>query len=309
MSSTRAFTRVARLATITASLMFALIVVGSVVRTTGSGLSCPDWPLCQGKLIPPMQFNIFMEWVHRLIALLVGVLLFATAATIALRAETRARLGGLALLAVVLYFTQALLGALTVWKLLDPSVVSGHLAVGLLLFATLVTTAMLARLQDAPPARDESVPASLVPLLGVATLAVWLQAVLGGMVSTNHASLACPDWPRCNGEWFPPMVGLVGLQVAHRIGAYALTILLLFTAFRAARCGDAVLRWVGHLVPRLIVLQVAIGVANVLMGIPVWVSALHLGNAAAILALLLIATLRTAATSVTRPDLVEAGAR
>jgi cytochrome c oxidase assembly protein subunit 15 len=308
MSSTRAFRNVARLATITASLMFALIVVGSVVRTTGSGLSCPDWPLCHGKLIPPMQFNIFMEWVHRLIALLVGVLLFATSATIAMRAETRARLGGLALLAVVLYFTQALLGALTVWKLLDPSVVSGHLAVGLLLFSTLVTTAVLAHFQAAPPARDDAAPEGLLVLLSVATLAVWLQAVLGGMVSTNHASLACPDWPKCNGEWFPPLVGLVGLQVAHRIGAYLLTILLFFAAFRASRAGDPLVRWVGHLVPRLILVQVGIGVANVLMGIPVWVSALHLGNAAAILALLLIATLRVAATSVRDPDLVEAGA-
>ena len=308
MSSTRAFRNVARLATTTSSLMFALIVVGSVVRTTGSGLSCPDWPLCHGKLIPPMQFNIFMEWVHRLIALLVGVLLFATSATIAMRTETRARLGGLALLAVVLYFTQALLGALTVWKLLDPSVVSGHLAVGLLLFATLTTTAVLAHFQAAPPARDDAAPAGLLGLLSVATLAVWLQAVLGGMVSTNHASLACPDWPKCNGEWFPPLVGLVGLQVAHRIGAYLLTILLFFAAFRASRAGDSVVRWVGHLVPRLILAQVGIGVANVLMGVPVWVSALHLGNAAAILALLLIATLRVAATSVSRPDLVEAGA-
>ncbi len=312
MSSTRAFNNVARLATITASLMFALIVVGSVVRTTGSGLSCPDWPLCHGKLIPPMQFNIFMEWVHRLIALLVGVLLFGTSATIAMRTQTRAKLGGLALLAVVLYFTQALLGALTVWKLLDPSVVSGHLAVGLLLFSTLVTTAVLAHFQVSPPVpQGPAAPASegLLALLSVATLAVWLQAVLGGMVSTNHASLACPDWPKCNGEWFPPLVGLVGLQVAHRIGAYLLTILLFFAAFRASRAGDPVVRWVGHLVPRLIVLQMGIGIANVLMGIPVWVSALHLGNAAAILALLLIATLRVAATSVRTPDLVEAGAR
>ena len=309
MSSDRAFPTIARLATATASLMFALIVVGSIVRTTGSGLSCPDWPLCHGKLIPPFQFNIFMEWLHRLIALCVGLLLFATSGSIAVRPAVRARLGGLALLAVVLYFTQALLGALTVWRLLDPSVVSGHLAVGLLLFATLVATAVLARFESAPPAADANAPAGLPLLLGAATLAVWLQAVLGGMVSTNHAGLACPDWPKCNGEWFPAMTGLIGLQVTHRIGAYLLTVLLFFASFRASRSGDAVVRWVAHLVPRLVLLQVGIGVANVLMGIPVWVSALHLGNAAAILALMWIATLRTAAATVTRPSFVEAGAR
>ena len=80
MPSTGAFRTVSRLAIATSATMFALIVVGSIVRTTGSGLACPDWPLCHGRLIPPMQFNILMEWFHRLLALLVGLMLFATAA-------------------------------------------------------------------------------------------------------------------------------------------------------------------------------------------------------------------------------------
>ena len=224
MASPRAFQLAARLATITAALMFGLIVVGSVVRTTGSGLSCPDWPLCHGRLIPPFQFNVFMEWFHRLIALLVGVLLLATAAAIAAHGARRARgSGGLAALAVALYFAQALLGALTVWKLLDPSMVSGHLAVG----TAAVHDAAHDRAARPPRARAPALarrprgPQGLLPLFGAATLLASAQAVLGGMVSTNHAGLACPDWPTCNGEWFPPMNGLVGLQMTHRCGAYA----------------------------------------------------------------------------------------
>jgi hypothetical protein len=116
--------------------MFGLIVLGSVVRTTGSGLSCPDWPLCEGRIIPRLQFNVLLEWTHRLVALVVGIGLVATAGWTLARAELHARLGGLALLALALYVTQALLGALTVWKLLDPGVVGGHLATGLLLFAS-----------------------------------------------------------------------------------------------------------------------------------------------------------------------------
>ncbi|MFN8589721.1 MAG: COX15/CtaA family protein [Candidatus Eisenbacteria bacterium] len=298
MPSPRAHRMVARTATLTASLMFLLIVVGSIVRTTGSGLSCPDWPLCHGQLIPPMQFNILMEWGHRLLALLVGLLLLGTVGAIAFRAETRARYGGLAALAVALYFSQALLGALTVWKLLDPSVVSGHLAVGLLLFATLVTTATLAHAEAGDAASEAVRPAGLLPLFALATVLVWFQAVLGGMVSTNHASLACPDWPTCNGEWFPRLTGLVGLQVAHRYGAYLLTLVLLTVAVSAERTGDTAIRWLGRLAGRLVLLQVAIGVGNVLLGVPVWVSALHLGNAAAILAVMLVATLRLAALPV-----------
>src|SRR5215831_9526193 len=125
------FRPVHRLALATAVLMFGLIVLGSVVRTTGSGLSCPDWPLCEGRLIPRFQFNVLLEWTHRLVALVVGIGLLATAGWTLARAALRARLGGLAVLALALYLTQALLGALTVWKLLDPGVVGGHLATGL----------------------------------------------------------------------------------------------------------------------------------------------------------------------------------
>lgn len=300
MPSPGAFRTVSRLATATSAVMFALIVIGSIVRTTGSGLACPDWPLCHGRLIPPFDFNIWMEWLHRLLALVVGLLLFATAGFTLARRETRAKLGGLAALSVALFFSQALLGALTVWKLLDPSVVSGHLAVGLLLFAALVTIAVTANLEAAPESLAAAGPRAPDHLPWFAALAVftWFQAVLGGMVSTNHASLACPDWPKCNGEWFPALTGLVGLQAGHRFAGYLLAALAIVVSIRAGRAGDRVVRYAGHLLPRLVLAQIAIGVANVFMGIPVWVSALHLGNAALILAIALVATLRLAAQPV-----------
>ena len=221
MPAARDFAITARLAGATAAIMFAVIVVGSIVRTTGSGLACPDWPLCHGRLIPPLQFNILIEWFHRLLALVVGLGLLATAAWTFARRELRARLGGLAALSLALYLSQALLGALTVWKLLDPSIVSGHLAVALLLFATLLVLGLIAAHESRPRSPAPGTP-GLRTWFALATVAVWAQAVLGGMVSTNHASLACPDWPTCNGDWFPPLTGLVGLQMAHRYGAYTL---------------------------------------------------------------------------------------
>jgi heme a synthase len=311
MASSRAFQLAARFATTTAALMFGLIVVGSVVRTTGSGLSCPDWPLCQGQLIPPMQFNVFLEWFHRLIALCVGLLLFATAGVVVRGRDTRRALGGLAALAVTLYFAQALLGALTVWKLLDPSIVSGHLAVGLLLFSTLVTIALLAREHVRAPGAPATAPrpAGLLPLFATATVLVYAQAILGGMVSTNHASLACPDWPRCNGEWFPALEGLVGLQVLHRLGGYALAVVLFLVAGSSGRASAPSVRVIGVLAPMLALVQIAVGVINVLLGIPVWVSALHLGNATLILGLMLVATFRLAAMPAASPVWAEAAPR
>ena len=295
MPSPRAFRLVARLATITAALMYGLIVVGSVVRTTGSGLSCPDWPLCNGRLIPPFQINVFLEWFHRLIALGVGLLLFSTAMVVLAGREARARLGGLAALAVTLYFTQALLGALTVWKLLDPSIVSGHLAVGLLLFSTLLLIALVAghEAREVVPAPAPR-PRGLLPLYGATTLLAYAQSVLGGMVSTNHAGLACPDWPACNGQWFPAMTGLVGLQVAHRWGAYLLTGALVASTAVSGRVPDPRVRFLVRLAGALVLVQVALGVANVYMGLPVVISALHLANASLILGCMLTATFRLA---------------
>ena len=291
----RDFAVTARLAFVTATVMFALIVVGSIVRTTGSGLACPDWPLCHGRLIPPLQFNILIEWFHRLLALVVGLGLLSTATWTWTRPATRARLGGLAAASIALYLSQALLGALTVWKLLDPNVVSGHLAVGLLLFATLLTLGLRARQAARASERSPARPAGLLPLFATATAAIWAQAVLGGMVSTNHASLACPDWPTCNGRWLPELSGLVGLQMAHRFGAYLLVALLGLLALRAGSAPDATTRNLGRWLFLLVLAQAAIGVANVLLGIPVWVSALHLGNAALMLALAIVGTSRLAA--------------
>src|SRR5436189_2112512 len=102
MSSQAAFRTGARLSLATTALMFGLIVVGSVVRTTGSGLACPDWPLCEGRWVPRLEPHVLVEWCHRLLALLVSLMVFATALWIGARRATRARLGGLAALAVAL---------------------------------------------------------------------------------------------------------------------------------------------------------------------------------------------------------------
>jgi cytochrome c oxidase assembly protein subunit 15 len=301
MSSARAFAVTSRLALTTAILMFGLIVIGSVVRTTGSGLACPDWPLCQGRLIPPFQFNVLIEWSHRLVALLVSVLLIATCGWALVRPDVRSRLGGLAALAVILLFAQVALGALTVWKLLSPLVVSSHLAVALLLFSTLLILALTAQSRIAEPdsplagadARAER-PPGLLPLFATATILTYAQALLGGLVSTQGAGLACPDWPTCNGAWLPPMEGLVGIQMLHRFGAYALTGVMVLLAIRARRAPDPVVRAGASLALGLVFAQIALGISNVLLELPVWVSAMHLATAAAILGVLVMLTFRVA---------------
>jgi cytochrome c oxidase assembly protein subunit 15 len=299
----QSFATTSRLALATMGLMFGLIVVGSVVRSTGSGLACPDWPLCEGRLIPRFEVHVLLEWSHRLLALLVSLMLFTTVGWSLLQRAVRVRLGPLLGFAVLLLFTQVLLGALTVWKLLSPAVVSSHLAVALLLFSTLLTIAHVARAESdagcavAPAPR----PAGLMPLFALATVLLYAQAVLGGVVSSSQAGLACPDWPACRGEWFPPLQGAVGLQMAHRYGAYLLSALLVVIVVRARGAAlDPVVARVGSLLLALVVGQMALGVINILLGIRVWLSALHLANATAMLALSLAATYRLASSPAPR---------
>lgn len=294
MSPTSSFRIAGRLGVSTTLSMFGLIVVGSVVRTTGSGLACPDWPLCHGRLLPIASFNVFIEWFHRLLALVVSLLLFTTAGWILARRETRERLGGLAALSVGLLLGQVMLGAATVWKLLHPTVVSSHLATALLLFATLVTITRAARDEVAPARPVRPRPPGALAGLVVATAAVYGQAVLGGIVSTNHAGLACPDWPTCNGAWFPPLEGGVALQMLHRWGAAVVIVAMLVAIARARAASDPGLRAGAWTAFGLTLGQAALGVSAVFLETPPWLVAAHLGTAAALLGVLVALSLRAA---------------
>ncbi len=293
--SNSAFRIGARLSLATTLILFGLIVLGSVVRTTGSGLACPDWPLCQGRLIPPFQFNVMIEWFHRLAALLASVSLFVTVGWVLIHPAMRARLGAISALAVALLLVQVLLGALTVWKLLSPSVVSSHLAVALLLFVTTLALTLLARAESETEAkRKESRPAGLLATFGIATAMAYAQSLLGGVVSTSHAGLACPDWPACNGRWFPPLASLEGIHMLHRYGGYALTAALALVAIRSRTSTDAGVRAGGSMAFGLTLAQIVLGVMNVMLRTPPWLSAVHLATAAAILAILFATMFRLA---------------
>jgi cytochrome c oxidase assembly protein subunit 15 len=300
MSPARSFAITARLALVTTMTMFLLIIVGSIVRTTGSGLACPDWPLCHGRLIPPFQFNILIEWFHRLLALIVSVMLAATVVWVMAHRAVRSRLAGLALLSVLLLALQIILGALTVWKLLNPAIVGSHLAVALLLFTSVLLLSLAAEgeAHRASP-RWAAIaiaprPPRVLPLFALAALLTYAQAVLGGAVSTHHASLVCPDWPTCHGEWFPAMEGLVGLHMAHRYGGYLLVGVMIALFAGTRRIGDAGVRAAAQMTLSLTLAQAVLGISNILLGTPVWLSAAHLATATAILALTVTGTYRVA---------------
>jgi cytochrome c oxidase assembly protein subunit 15 len=307
LTASRQFRVAARLGLATTVLMFGLMVIGSIVRTTGSGLACPDWPLCHGRWIPPLDPKVLIEWTHRLIALVVSLLLAATAAWSLTRPVVRARLGALAALGMVLLAVQILLGALTVWKLLDPGIVGGHLGVALLLFCTLLTLTLIARAAASAADRTEVAarPAGLLPMIGLTTVAAFGQCILGGIVAANHAGLVCRDWPTCDGQWWPPMQGLIGLHMLHRLGAYSFAALVVVSAIRARRASDPGIRLGAALVLGLTLAQI-VGRRQPIWR-PPWLVAHR--DAIAILASLVTVTFGVASLASTESRLVTGEAR
>jgi heme A synthase len=296
---------------------YALILLGAVVRITGSGMGCGDhWPLCNGHLIPPLDDPAtLIEWGHRLVAGLLSFMIVGLAALAWLRrAEpgSAGRGGTLrpALLAVGLLVIQVLLGAVTVWLELPPGVVILHLGTALALLAVLQVVAMrtgdrgqVSGVSDAgvrshvSGVGDERVHAgaegrSLTPdtwhLVGRgAAWALWGAAglgaatlLLGGLTANLGAAPACLGFPLCSGQIWPQSggSGLAHVHWAHRLLAYALLFhLVALVIALRARAAPARLQGAVWAALAVAALQVALGAAMVLEFFP---PALRAGHAA-----------------------------
>jgi heme A synthase len=215
------------LAFVTAFFTYALIVFGGVVRITGSGMGCgDDWPLCNGHLIPPMDFATLIEYGHRLAALLVSVLVFAVAGYAYLRRRepeiAERGIVGLAITSAVLLIVQVLVGAITVWLEIPTGTVVLHLIVASTLLAVLVIAGLRALVPDASGAAQETATyprwAHITAGLGFILLA------FGGLVANTGAGPLCQGFPLCNGQIMPQGGGLVHLHWTHRLLAYAMVI-------------------------------------------------------------------------------------
>lgn len=252
-----------------AAVVYGLLVFGATVRVHGAGLACPDWPLCFGELVPELNVLIFLEWGHRVLASAVSVGFVGLSAWALARPETRGRLGRWILFGFAVLAVQVVLGGLTVLHLLAFWSVTLHLLAGNLFLVIVLSLAL--RLRAVPTG---AVSPGLRGLVIASFAAWWLQMGLGGLVSSNYAGTACAEWPTCNGGvWFPAWEGPVGLQVAHRLGAYLLATLLFATAW--AGRNDAAARGPTRLLALGVVGQMALGVANVWLGLPVELAVAH----------------------------------
>ncbi len=239
-----------RLAVWTAVLTYLLIVWGGIVRVSGSGNGCgtsDQWPLCHGSLLPAWQINTLIEFTHRWIAsvctLLVIVLTVAT--WIWHRHQRRILVG--ASVAAGLFVVQIALGALAVEYNLPGGVVMIHLANALLLFAVLIYVAVIA-CTVGTPARSSSLTAGLPPSLKgpviVAVAATYLVALSGAFVVETGSGAGCTSWPLCGSGFSLPSGQAATINVAHRLVALIVVLLLggLMAMIARRRRGDRAVR-------------------------------------------------------------------
>jgi len=322
--------RLQALTVLTLFLSFDLVMFGSFTRLTDSGLGCPDWPGCYGNASPvgahaeisaaqqamptgPVTHGkAWVEMIHRYLATGVGVLILVLAlfSWVEHRRHQRARLAVLspwwATLTLLWVCVQGAFGALTVTMKLFPAIVTLHLLGGLLLLALLALQAVrYAQMHDAAATRSAS--PGLRRLLWWSLGLLTLQVALGGWVSTNYAVLACTEFPRCQGGWWPTMnfaqgfelwrelgftaagehidfSALTAIHYVHRLAAYAVIALLALLAWRLR----ALVQWriTARWLAALLLLQFLTGLSNVVLGWPLLAAVLHTGGAAALVVLL-----------------------
>lgn len=305
---------VGRLSLLGVALTFGVVLLGAWTRLVDAGLGCPDWPGCYGQLVVPngetalthtpgLPFEAgkaWMEMIHRYVATGLGGLVLV----LVLQAWRLRRIADypwrITLLLLAAILLQGAFGAFTVTLKLWPQVVTLHLLGGLSVMVLFLWLHL--RLRQVGRGGLERPRFSQLNVLSIAAILLLLaQLALGGWTTSNYAGLACQGFPTCNAQWWPPMDWSEGfhltqtigpnylhgqlhaqartaIHMMHRMGALGLGVILLMLAWRYRRCLS--------LKPYLIALlgtyglQATLGVANVLLWLPLGMALAHTAGAA-----------------------------
>ena len=276
--------RFEHLAGLTILMTYGLIVLGGAVRATDSGTACPDWPLCHGQVIPRLEGHVLVEYSHRLVASIVGLLIFGTAVWAWRRNRENPLIVGLSALAIVLLVAQVLVGAAAVNTETDATVVALHLSIALTLLATLIVLALAA----ARPQKDSAASLPVIPIM--VALGAFALVISGAYVSQEGAGLAYKDWPLFDGKLVSSGGWLGDLHYAHRLLAGGLGVLMLVLTISTFRHEQrAAVTLAVALALAVYVAQVLVGAANIWFELATPLRISHLALASALWAVLVFA--------------------
>ncbi|WP_018987116.1 COX15/CtaA family protein [Methylophilus methylotrophus] len=302
------------LSAVAAVVAFCVVVLGSYVRLSDAGLGCPDWPGCYGTLTVPQSeaaiqsaqqaypdkpvehAKAWKEMAHRYLAGSLGLLVVALAVLAFRQRQVIRTSWQLSSALVVLIVLQALLGMWTVTLLLKPVIVTLHLLGGM---TTLAVLSWIAFRHVITP--DIALPKGSQYWLRLALLVWILQVLLGGWTSSNYAALACTDFPTCHGMWWPHMDirdafhltralgesrdggqlhldALTAIQWVHRLGALVVLIWMSVAARMLMQRENA--KMLGWTLMAIVFCQIAVGIGNLLLQLPLVLAVLHNAGAA-----------------------------
>jgi len=268
--------------------VIALVAMGSIVRVTGYGLGCPDWPLCHGRVIPPALTGAWVEFTHRLIGGATG-LQIVLLGVLAWRYERRRRWVSVPGAAVVaLLAIQVPLGGLHVIFEIPPLTGLIHTGIAMLIVGLLAVLAVGIHPAARRLQRDAAPILRNRRLLGWASFAAgatYLLILTGSLVTRSGASLVCPGFPLCGASYSST---LTTIQMLHRYTAYSVVALALGLTVWLLRQRHAGMNRMAYAIGGLAVAQVGLGMSNVLLRLPMWSRVLHLTVAASIWAGLVI---------------------
>ncbi len=276
--------RIAALAALISA--FSQVTLGGVVRVTGSGLGCPDWPLCYGRIIPPFETATLIEYSHRLTGSALGVLVVATGLLAWTFYRSNRWVVVSSVFGVVMVIVAGVLGGITVLTDLAWWVRLIHLAVAESVVAAMAVALVsgwrsptgVASATRASPEHERFTRLVLASAVGVFVL------ILSGSYMVGYgAGTACGTWPLCNGALFPEGAAFA-IHMGHRLLAAIIGILVLVTAYSAwTRRGERPELGLGGLaIATLFIAQVLVGAATVWGGFPAWLKAIHLSIASLI---------------------------
>ncbi|MGI9040524.1 MAG: heme o synthase [Gemmatimonadales bacterium] len=253
-----------------------LIVLGGVVRITGSGMGCGDsWPRCNGEWFAPLDLPTLIESSHRWLAVAVSLLVAAALAVAWTRHRRDLRLLGPTTLAAAVLVAQVLLGAVTVKLELPPWVVITHLANAMLLLAVLIVLGLRTSVASPVAVNRHSAHPLVLATAGLGFLVI----LFGAQVANFDAGLLCLGFPLCNGSALPPATPLAGLNWTHRTLAFGFLTLAAGLAAWLRRRSDAesqgLRRW-SAIVLVLTLTQIGVAAGMVLQLLPGSLRALHL---------------------------------
>ncbi|MBD2202379.1 heme A synthase [Calothrix sp. FACHB-1219] len=228
-----------------------LMAIGSATRVMNAGLACPDWPLCYGELVPAkqMNFQVFLEWFHRLDAALIGV---SAIALVGLSWWYRRALPNwlpwASAFALFLIVFQGILGGLTVTELLRFDIVTAHLGTALLFFMTLLV------IGTALTPYQGTGNVGKLPWIGItAAILVYLQSLLGALVGSRWALHQCLGTSQLCTVMYSHIFGLVPPTVA--------TLTVVWLSWQRPALHPA-LRRLANMAGGLLLLQILLGVAT-----------------------------------------------